>query len=456
MTTRRLILGSATARLVALIFVLQMLSTGGVLLYARGAIAQQSDKDQMAFVDELRADLRAWERRGGNRAVAAQINDRLATLKGENLLLLLVDAKGERLAGNIDAWPATLPYNSRWRIIDAVRNGSDIAQRIGVLATDLPGGAHLLTGRVIDFELRRTQVSQRVLLIAFFLALPLALLVAAWTTRLINARIAGIARTATAVGNGDLARRVPLDGSGDGFDRLGQGFNLMLTRIEALVSELRIITSGLAHDLRAPIFRLTATLETAKTETSDPVAVAAMERVSTEAGVLQAMLATALEISQAEAGIGRDRFADVDVAEMLGDIWELYEPATEAVGIELVIEPSAGQFRLHRELVAQALGNLIDNAMKYAHGADRIGLSGQVIDRQLRLVVADNGTGIAAQDREQALSRFGRLDPSRHASGAGLGLSLVEAVARLHDGTLALADNAPGLRVELTLGAPAG
>ncbi len=456
MTPRVRFFGSATARLVALIFVLQMLATGGVLLYARSAILQQSTGDQQAFVGELAADLRAWHRRGGNKAVAAQIVDRLATLKGENLLLLLTNAKGERVAGNIEAWPAGLPYHAPWHTIDAMRTGSDRTQSIGVIGTDLPGGAHLLTGRVVDFELRRTEVSQRVLLIAFFLALPLALLVAAWTTRLINVRIAGIARTASAVGNGDLAQRVPLDGSGDGFDRLGQGFNLMLTRIEALVSELRIITSGLAHDLRAPIFRLTATLETAKTETSDPVALAAMDRVSTEAGVLQAMLATALEISQAEAGIGRDRFVDVDVAEMLADIWELYEPATEAVGIQLVIEPSAGKFRLHRELVAQALGNLIDNAMKYAEGADRVGLSGQVVDRQLRLVVADNGTGIATQDREQALSRFGRLDPSRHATGAGLGLSLVEAVARLHDGTLALADNAPGLRVELTLGAPAG
>jgi signal transduction histidine kinase len=452
MSARRRPFGSATLRLVALIFGLQMLVTGGVLLYARSAILQQSMQDQQAFVGELRADLRAWHQRGGNKAVAAQINDRLKSLRGENLLLLLTTAKGKQLAGNIDRWPESLPYNFQWRFVEIFRNGSDRAERIGVSASDLPGGAHLLTGRVAESDLRRTQVTQRVLLVSFLLALPLALLVATATTRLINARIAGIARTATAVGNGDLARRVPLDGSGDGFDRLGQGFNAMLTRIEALVSELRIITSGLAHDLRAPIFRLTTTLESAKTETSDPVALAAMDRVSTEAGVLQAMLATALEISQAEAGIGRDRFAEVDVAEFLADIWELYEPATEAVGIELVIEPSTGRFRLHRELVAQAIGNLIDNAMKYAAGANRISLAANVSAGRLHLVVADNGTGIPAEQREQALSRFGRLDPSRHAAGAGLGLSLVEAVARLHDGSLALADNEPGLRVEMTLG----
>lgn len=446
--------GSATWRLVALIFVLQALVIGGVLFYARLAIAQQVSRDQQDFVAEVEADLRAWHRRGGDTALAAEIRTRLASLKGENLLLLFAAADGRVMAGNLNAWPPVVPRSSQWRTIDLYRTGGDRVERIGVSAVTLPNGAHLLIGRVIESDLKRSAISERVLLAAFLLALPLSLLVALAMTRVINSRITGIADTANAVGTGDLARRVPLDGSGDAFDRLGHGVNAMLARIETLVGELRVVTGSLAHDLRAPIFRITATLDQAMQQTSDSTALAAMERVSIEAGILQRMLATAMQISQAEAGIGRHRFAEVDVTEMLTGIAELYEFASEEQGLALRVESDPVRFRLHFELVGQALGNLIDNAMKYADGASAIVLSGSLaVDGSLRLIVADNGAGIAAADREQAVRRFGRLDPSRHTSGAGLGLALVEAVARLHNGDVALEDNQPGLRVVIRLGA---
>jgi len=451
MTTRRHLFGAATLRLVALIFVLQIMATGGVLLFAGSAISAQFDRDQRDFVGEVQHDLRAWQKSGGDAALAAEIKARLATLKGEKLLLLMIDANGHFIAGNLAAWPPVVARGARWQTIDLYRIGSDNIERFGVSATTLPGGSQLLTGRAMEADLRLKRVSERVLIVAFLLALPLALLVAAATIRLINRRIAGIATTASAVGEGNLARRVPLDGSGDSFDRLGQGVNTMLARTETLVSELRIVTDGLAHDLRAPIFRLTSTLERAMQETRDPVAVSAMARVSVEAGVLQAILATAMQISQAEAGIGRNRFVEVDVADMLADIVELYAPAAEAQGLVLDTKASHNIYRLHRELVSQALGNLIDNVMKYGDGATKIFLSATTIDGGLQLAVADNGIGIPVADREKALKRFGRLDPSRQAAGAGLGLSLVEAVARLHGGDIALDDNNPGLRVVMTL-----
>ena len=450
----RRVLGSATARLVALIFVLQMAVTGGVLLLARNAIVQQSAQDRQALVTEVSDDLRAWWNRGGDAAVAAEITNRLKTLRGENLVMLLTTADGRVIAGNLEQWPEGVPLNRRWQTIDLNRTGAARAERIGVSAVTLPGGSHLLTGHVIEADVRYAEVSQRVLVAAILFTVPLALLVAAATTRAINVRVAGIASTARAVADGDLGRRVPLDGSGDSFDRLGEGVNTMLARIQTLVEELRIVTGSLAHDLRGPIFRLSATLEQARMETADPVAEAAMERVSVEAAALQAMLATAMQIAQAEAGIGRERFGDVDVAAMLDDIGELYVPAAEDRGIALVVQPVAGHFRLHRDLVSQAIGNIIDNAMRHS-GATRITLSAVLTDAMLAITVADNGIGIAPQDRATALSRFGRLDPSRHEPGAGLGLSLVEAVAHLHDGALALGDNAPGLRVDMTLRAHA-
>lgn len=438
-------------RLVALFFVLQLVATAAVLFYVRQSISAELTREQKAFVVELREDLVAAHRRGGDAALAADIRERLTTLKGENLLLLMTDARGRVVAGDLDAWPTVIPATTPWLTLDLFRTGSEKAERIGVSATTLPGGTSLLAGRVIESGLRMAQLSERVLIVALLIAMPLALLVAFAATLLIERRITGIAETARVVGDGDLARRVDLDGSNDAFDRLGAGFNAMLARVERLVDELRVVTGSLAHDLRAPIFRITATLEQAMQETGDAKALAAMDRVATETGVLQQMLATAMQIAQAEAGIGRNRFADVDIGEMLTGIAELYEYAAEDHGIAMRVTGNSGRFRLHHELIGQAIGNLIDNAVKYAEGATEIVLSAERFEGGLRLIVADNGIGIAATDRATALQRFGRLDPSRHMTGAGLGLALVEAVAKLHDGDVTLEDNAPGLRVVMRL-----
>jgi signal transduction histidine kinase len=443
--------GSTTLRIAALVFILQLLAAGSVLLYARYATSSQFTRDQQVIVSELENDFRAWHHSGGDRALADEIDGRLNSLKGESIVVLLVDAQGKRIAGNLRSWPTVVPWETPWRSIELYRIGGASAERLGIRATTLPGGSHLLTGRVIESDLRLRETSERAMLAAFLLALPLALMVAAIVSRLIDRRVSSIADTATAVGDGDLSRRAFINGSGDSFDLLSGKVNAMLARIEVLVGELRIITSGLAHDLRTPILRLTATLEQAATEVRDPAAIKAIYKVSTEADNLMSMLSTALQISQAEAGIGRNRFVEVDIAELLADIAELYEPALETQDMVCHVHALPIRFRLHRELVSQAICNLVDNAMKYAEGASQIDLTARLTDTHVEITVADDGPGIALEDRAAALRRFGRLDPSRHTSGAGLGLSLVEAVARLHDGTIAFEDNKPGLRVTLTL-----
>ena len=442
--------GSTTLRLAVLVFVLQLVMAGSVLMYVRYAIVNESTRDQQLIVSELESDLRAWHRSGGDTAVAQEINRRLTSLKGENIVVLLVASNGNRLAGNLESWPTVVPWDMSWRTIELYRIGGEAPEQLGIKAGTLASGSHLLTGRVIEGDLQLRALSERVILIAFLLALPLALLVAAIVSRFIDRRIVGIAETAAAVGDGDLSRRVPSGDSGDSFDLLADKINVMLARIEVLVGELRIITGGLAHDLRTPIVRLTATLEQAATEIRDPVAIRAIYKVSGEANNLMSMLSTALQISQAEAGIGRNRFVDVDVVELLADIAELYEPALEAQALTISVPNGSIRFRLHRDLVTQAISNLVDNVMKYGTGATRITMSAELTNSHLEIVVADNGVGIAPDDRAAALRRFGRLDPSRQTSGAGLGLSLVESVARLHDGTILLSDNHQGLCVTMT------
>ena len=449
--TARNRLRSTTLRIAALVLVLQLLAAGIVLFYARTAIGNQFTRDQQLIVSELEGDFLAWHRGGGDAVLAKEIARRLDSLKGENIIALLVDGKGRRLAGNLEAWPTVVPRTTAWRTIELYRIDGNSPERLGVRATILNSGSRLLTGLVIENDLRIRETSERVMFAAFILALPLSLLAAAIVSRLIDRRIVAIADTATAVGDGDLSRRVAETGSGDSFDLLAGKMNAMLARTEVLVGELRIVTSGLAHDLRSPIARLTQTLEQAALDVRDPAAIRAIYKVSIEADNLMSMLSTALQISQAEAGIGRHRFVDVDVAQMLADIAELYEPALDAETLTIEVSSSPIRFRLHRELVSQAIGNLIDNAMKYATGARRIGLTARINGKTLDISVTDDGIGIAVSDYPAALRRFGRLDPSRHTDGAGLGLALAEAVTRLHDGAIALSENHPGLRVTMTL-----
>jgi signal transduction histidine kinase len=219
-----------------------------------------------------------------------------------------------------------------------------------------------------------------------------------------------------------------------------------------LVGELRLVTDGLAHDLRSPVTRLRSALERAAAEAHEPAVLAALERAGAEAESLMSMLTTALQISRAEAGIGRDRFEATDIGGLIDELVELYGPLAEEHGFELVAEAPKGLFReLHRELVGQALGNMIDNAIKYATGGNRILLFARPHRSGLSIGVCDNGPGIPVERHEDARRRFGRLDPARGTAGSGLGLALIEAVARLHGGHMQLLPAEPGLCVSIDL-----
>ncbi len=443
---------STTTRFILLVFVLQLLATATILFFVHEASERALEGEQRALVTELHDDLVAGYTEGGQANLVKLIDARIAAVRSDVAVILLTSPKGEPIAGNIATWPTVISYRTKWRTLDLYRMTSDRPEHIGLITSVLPNGAHLLSGHVIDGDLLLARINQEAMIAAFGLAIPLTLLIALILARVINGRVRSISHTTEAVGSGDLTERVFLDGSGDAFDVLGTGVNIMLDRIENLIGELRIVTDGLAHDLRSPITRLKSVVEQACIDVKDPVAITALERVSTEAETLLSMLTTALEISRAEAGIGRERFVTVDVATLLSDVVEVYGPVVEEQGFTLTVDaPDKLEVSLHRELMSQSLANLIENALKYAEGGHRIVVSARQTEFGLMIAVADDGVGIAQDRYSDAIRRFGRLDPARHITGSGLGLSLVEAVARLHGGYTAMDDNLPGLRVTLTL-----
>lgn len=445
-------LRSTTTRFIALVFALQLVATASILLFVHEASQRALEGEQRALVTELHDDLVAGFAEGGQANLVKLIDARLAMVRSDVAVILLTSPNGEPIAGNIAAWPAAVAYQNKWRTLDLYRIASDRPEHIGLITSVLPNGAHLLTGHVIDGDLLLARINAEAMIAAFGLAVPLTLFIALILGRVINARVRTISHTTEAVGSGDLSTRVQQDGSGDAFDSLGTGVNRMLDRVETLVGELRIVTDGLAHDLRSPITRLKSVVEQACVDVKDPAALKALERVSTEVEALLSMLTTALEISRAEAGIGRDRFAVVNVATLLNDVIEVYGPVAEEQGLSITADaPSDLSVALHRELISQSLANLIENALKYAQGGHHIVLSAGWAENWVMISVSDDGIGIAQERRSDAVRRFGRLDPARHISGSGLGLSLVEAVARLHGGDISLEDNRPGLRVTLSL-----
>jgi signal transduction histidine kinase len=434
----------------ALVFLFQLLCAGLVLVTVHQLTSRSLEANSRALAHELRSEVLASYMTGGLRGARAMIDAHLAEDDNAQSVLLLADADGRALAGNLAGWPPNMLPDDPWRVVNLYRRDTTAPARMGLIATALPDGSRLLAGHVVESDLRFGGIMEQAILAALLLALPLAALAAWLSARLIQARLRAFVATAAAVETGEMDSRIPMDGSGDVFEDLAQAINAMLDRIMALVGEMRLVTDGLAHDLRSPLTRLRAVVDRSLSETRDPEARLALGRALEEVDILLSMLTTALLISRTEAGIGREGLAEVDLAAMLRDLQEMYGALADEGDVEIRVDaPDSLVLRVHRELIGQALANLIDNALKY--GGGHIVLSAARAGHGAVLTVADNGPGIPAGQREAALRRFGRLDAARHESGAGLGLSLVAAVARLHGGALMLGDNAPGLTVSITL-----
>jgi signal transduction histidine kinase len=281
-------------------------------------------------------------------------------------------------------------------------------------------------------------------------------------------RIEAVTDTSRRIMAGDLSRRIPLSGSGDELDRLAEGLNAMLARIEELLAALREVSDNIAHDLKTPLNRLRNRAEAALRSSDTAAHREGLARTIEEADELIKTFNSLLLIARLEARAAAESMAPVDLADVVNDVADLYEPAAEEAGLRLAVSAQPGLSAVaNRELISQAVANLVDNAIKYSAAAvpvpagaapapaamspPEIGVALARVGDSIEITVADRGPGISPVDRERALQRFVRLEKSRSRPGAGLGLSLVAAVARMHGGSVRLEDNAPGLRAVLSI-----
>ena len=431
------------------------LGLGMMHAFTRQALANDARVAAEVASDDLRGELRD----GGTPALIRAIHDRLSAPDDRNFVVLLRGPDGARLAGNLVAWPAAPALPQLWTIGSLTRTGADRPEPVGYLIQPLPHGQSLLTGEVMQNQGQLTRASEQSFIYAMLAGLVIAALASWMILRVLERRIDQFSRAARDIASGRLNTRIALNTDGDAFGRLGIAINAMLERIEVLVCELRAVTDSMAHDLRSPVARIRSSLERSFETTEDALARGALADAIDETDGLQRLLDTALEISRTEAGIGRNQFSPFDLAQMLADLAEVYGPLAEQEGFEITVQaPGPLMVMAHRELLFRAVSNLIDNALKYAAGGSKIDLALDAsANPQIRLIVRDNGPGIPASDRDEAVRRFGRLDPARTRSGAGLGLSLVATIANLHGGSLVLDHCEPGglaVIVQLTIGRP--
>ena len=382
-------------------------------------------------------------------------------------LYLVTTPMGEGLAGNVGSLEPGILESEGWveTAYRRLEEPESAEHNALVRVTRLPGGIRILVGRDLDERERIFHIVALAGRWSVAIVIVLGIAGGVFVSRRVLKRVDAMTGTTQTIMAGDLSGRLSVIGSGDEFDRLAVNLNGMLERIESLMRGLKEVTDNIAHDLKTPLTRLRNRCEAAlRTANSETEFRRVLEDTIEESEGLIRTFDALLMIARAESGEVREGMAEFDVAEVARDVSELYEPLAEDKGLTLEVNAKQhAAVKGNRELVSQALANLVDNAIKYAapsakvsSGAvngERSGILVTADAEQDRIVltVSDHGPGIPSADRSRVVDRFVRLERSRSLPGSGLGLSLVSAVARLHGGELKLEDNAPGLRARISL-----
>ena len=404
-------------------------SDQSILLEAQGLAEEYRDRDLDSFVTAI-----------VDRAEDPWVRGAVYELRGP---------RGDFLAGNVVVLPDLQIGADGWAEFEVAvaRGDANASRRVRSRVTDLGGGFRLLVGHDVQDRRAFRDVMLRSIAWAVVVTLLIGALASWWLGRRIARAANAISDSAGRIAGGSLDARLPLTGSGDEIDALVGRFNDLLGRIETLTTTMRAVLDSTAHDLRGHLNRIRGAAQDARRVAASPPERAAADAVLTEIDRLGDTLQGLLRIALAESGTAP--LEDVDLSAVASDLAEFYQPAAQPGQLEVEIERGL-TVRGHRQLLSQALANLIDNALKYGKGT-RIAVALARAGGSARLKVSDGGPGIPAEHRELATQRFRRLPGASGLPGSGLGLSLVAAVARLHHARLELADAGPGLAVVLEI-----
>ena len=425
-----------------------------VYLSTSSYVRSRSDRAVMADYMSLHG---VYERSGRDGLIAG-IQQRLADKGFAESVYLLVDPSLTPVAGNLKAWPSTVAAAGGWaefRAAEPLRNAASRPLLRAMIET-FPTGDRLLVGSDIsDLDSFTGQIELAVIsgvALIFVLAGVASILV---TRRTVD-RIESINATSRAIMLSDLDKRIPLRGTNDEWDRVAENLNLMLDRIETLMGEIKQVSDNVAHDLRTPLTRMRGRLEKAyhgqRIGETDQSLIG--DTIADLDAVLR-MFSSITRISQIETQARKDGFRTVNLVEIASEVVELYDAAAEQDGTRLSV---AGDREVlatgDRDLIFDAIADLVDNAIKHGRAGGRIVVANENIDGRAVISIADDGPGIPAVEYQHVFKRFYRLEHSRYTPGNGLGLSLVAAVARLHGARIEMLDNLPGLKFKLWFSAP--
>ena len=441
---------TTAVRLSALYLLLFSLCAAFLVIYVTAMSQRLLEQQTRDAVSEEVSQIETIYNRGGVNALLRTL-ERRARQPGANLYVI-AGPTGEILAGNVASLQPGLLVKEGWtedsfryqRYTEEARRHWNVALA-QVLFLD--NGLRVLVGRDLQEPEKFRELVRQALVVALGVMGVGALIIWFGIGRNALRRIDRMSDASTRIMAGDLSQRLPVNGSGDEFDRLSVSLNTMLGRIEKLNEGLRQVSDNIAHDLKTPLTRLRNKAEAALSRSGAHEGHrTSLEEIIAESDQLIRTFNALLMISRVEAGSSVAELSEVDLSASVADCVELYEPLAEDQGLRLTADIAPG-IRLtgNRELIGQALGNLIDNAIKYADGADNPEIAVSLMLREGNAVirVADHGPGIPADKREAVVERFVRLDESRSKPGTGLGLSLVEAVMEIHKGSLSFLATSP-------------
>jgi signal transduction histidine kinase len=430
----------------AAIFMVSVLVLFGILYWATiGSVSRQID----ATIQSEILGLAEQYERGGLNGLADVLNERVARTTDYHAIYLFVDSRLVPVAGNLRKWPSAKPdADSQIEFDTVIRDDDTRRYRASILSVGRT--YRLLVGRDVHELTQISTVFRRAAFWGIAVMFLLSVAGGAFVSLSAQRRIALINRTARRIIGGDLSERVPITGGRDEYDDLAVNINEMLSQIEILLANVRHVGDSVAHDLKTPLTRLRNRLESLSH--SDASMSAELQRCIDESDHLLATFNALLRIARIESGAYRTGFSTFEIMDIVSGVCDLYHAAAEEKDIALTVtRNSPAQIYGDRELLTQALANLLDNAVKYTPRGGKVSIDVIEQKNDLVLAVSDTGPGVPADDHLRIQQRFIRLDEARSAPGNGLGLALVKAVADQHGGQLRIEDLDPGLRVAIVV-----